>query len=182
MRAVDQQQAEISLEPFLKSVRPKLRVLFARFRVPPQDTEDILQQALLALVHQWDTVRDPEAWLIGTLRNKCLVYWRERRRKLYDAVDSTVLEWVAKPQAPSQERSDLWSDLETLLSRLPSRCQSLLWLRYRLGYDTSEIARELGYSSNSISKVTARCLASLTRELIAGGTARRREPDRESDT
>lgn len=177
MSAVNQQRAEVSLEQFLKDVRPKLRVLFARYRVPPQDTEDILQQALLALIHHWETVRDPEAWLMGTLRNKCLVYWRDRRRKLYDTVDATVLEWVAKPEAPSQEQSDLWNDLETLLSRLPSRCQSLLWLRYRLGYNTPEIARELGYSPNSISKVTARCLASLTRELIAAGATRKRESE-----
>lgn len=156
-----------SLEDFLKRVRPKLKSLFARYRVPPQDTEDILQQALLALIYHWKTVRDPEAWIMGTLRNKCLVYWRDRRRKLYDAVDATVLEWVAKPEAPRQERADLWKDLETLIARLPSRCRSMLWMRYRMGYDTPEIAEKLGYSPNSISKVSARCLASLTEELMA---------------
>jgi len=156
-----------SLEGFLKEVRPKLKSLFARYRIPPQDTEDILQQALLALIYQWKKVRDPEAWLMGTLRNKCLVYWRDRRRKLYDSVDATVLEWMAKPEAPRQERSDLWKDLETLLGRLPARCQSMLWMRYRMGYDTAEIAKRLGYSPNSISKISSRCLSSLTRELMA---------------
>lgn len=169
MSALNQQQVDSSLRQFLKSVHPKLKAVFARYRVPPQDTEDILQQALLALVYHWKTVRDPEAWLMGTIRNKCLVYWRDRRRKLYDAVDTAVLEWVARPEAPNQEREDLWNDLETLLSRLPDRCQSMLWLRYRLGYDTAEIADELGYSPNSISKITARCLAALTREMVAAG-------------
>jgi RNA polymerase sigma factor (sigma-70 family) len=168
---------DFSLEDFLRRVKPKLKALFARYRIPPQDTEDILQQALLALVYRLKSVRDPEAWLMGTLRNKCLVYWRDRRRKLYDSVDATVLEWMAKPEAPQQERSDLWQDLETLLARLPSRCQSMLWLRYRMGYDTPEIARRLGYSPNSVSKVCARCLASLTRELMASG----RVPDASRD-
>jgi len=170
MKALKQQEPKESpsyLEDFLVRVRPKLKSLFARYRVPPQDTEDILQQALLALIYHWKTVRDPEAWLMGTLRNKCLVYWRDRRRKLYDAVDATVLEWVAKPEAPRQERADLWKDLETLIARLPSRCRSMLWMRYRMGYDTPEIAKKMGYSPNSISKVSARCLASLTRELMA---------------
>lgn len=167
MGALNRQEVEDSLEVFLKRVRPKLKTLFARYRIPPQDTEDILQQALLALIYHWAKVRDPEAWLMGTLRNKCLVYWRDRRRKLYDSVDSTVLEWMAKPEAPHQERVDLWNDLETLIARLPTRCQSMLYLRYRLGYETPEIAEELGYSPNSISKVSARCLASLTEELIA---------------
>jgi len=160
-----------SLEDFLKRVRPKLKSLFARYRVPPQDTEDILQQALLALIYRWNTVRDPEAWMMGTLRNKCLVYWRDRRRKLYDSVDASVLEWIAKPEAPQQERSDLWKDLQTLMARLPSRCRSMLWMRYRMGYDTPEIAERMGYSPNSISKVSARCLASLTEAMLTS------EPD-----
>lgn len=172
MSVLKPQRTDESLEAFLDRVHPKLRTLFARYRIPIQDTEDILQQALLALVHHWSTVRDPEAWLVGTIRNKCLVYWRDRRRKLYDTVDVKVLEWVSKPEAPSQERADLWQDIETVIGRLPERCQSLLWLRYRMGYDNPEIADELGYSTNSISKVSARCLASLTRELIAAGKKR----------
>ncbi len=159
--------ADASIEPFLKAVRPKLRAVFARYRIPPQDTEDILQQALLALVYHWSSVRDPQAWLMGTIRNKCMVYWRDRRRKLYDSVDASVLEWVAEPEAPSQERADLWKDVETVIEHLPERCRSLLWMRYRMGYETAEIAEELGYSPNSISKITARCLSGLTRELVA---------------
>ena len=167
MSAPEKQDVDTSIEEFLKRSRPKLKTLFARYRIPPQDTEDILQQALLALIYHWKNVRDPEAWLMGTLRNKCLVYWRDRRRKLYDSVDSTVLEWMAEPEAPKQLKADLWKDLETLIARLPPRCQSMLWLRYKMGYDTPEIAEELGYSPNSISKVSSRCLASLTRELLA---------------
>lgn len=161
-----------SIEPFLQEVRPKLRAVFARYRIPPQDTEDILQQALLALVYHWSSVRDPQAWLMGTIRNKCLVYWRDRRRKLYDSVDTSVLEWVAEPEAPSQEREDLWNDVETVIEHLPERCRSLLWMRYRMGYETAEIAEELGYSPNSISKITARCLSGLTRELVAAGSGK----------
>ena len=113
MSALDQPQVEVSLEQFLKRVRPRLKTLFARYRIPPQDTEDILQQALLALVYQRQTIRDPEAWLVGTLRNKCLLYWREHRRKLYDAVDAAVLECMAEPMPPAQEGIDLRRDLPT---------------------------------------------------------------------
>lgn len=169
MNALNQPRNDETLREFLDRAGPRVKSLFARYRVPPQDTEDILQQALLALVYNWESVRDPDAWLVGTIRNKCLVYWRDRRRKVYDAVDAAVLEWLAKPEAPEQERSDLWSDLETLLSHLPPRCQSLLRMRYQMGYDTGEIAAELGYSPNSISKISARCLAALTRELGAAG-------------
>ncbi|MEM7480329.1 MAG: sigma-70 family RNA polymerase sigma factor [Acidobacteriota bacterium] len=166
MRALNNAPLETSLEDFLQEVQPKLKAIFARHRIPPQDTEDILQQTLLALVYQWEKVRDPEAWLIGTLRNKCLLYWRERRRRLYQAVDAVVLEWMAEPEPPAQERKDLWRDLEACLEQLPERCQSLLRLRYGLGYEPPEVAAELGYSPLSINKVTNRCIAALTRQLV----------------
>src|ERR1700744_6655193 len=96
MSALDHPQVESSLEGFLKQVRPRLKAAFARYRIPPQDNEDILQQALMALVHRGEGIRDPEAWLLGTVRNKCLLYWRGRRRVLFQGGDPAVLEGVAE--------------------------------------------------------------------------------------
>lgn len=174
MSGLDDPQEETSLEQFLKDIGPRLKVLFARYRIPPQDTEDILQQALLALVYQRQTIREPEAWLIGTLRNKCLLYWRDQRRKLYDAVDAAVLECMAEPMAPAQEGIDLRRDLASAIERLPERCRSLLSLRYRHGYEPPELAKRLGYSPTSISKITTRCLAALTRQLTVTGLGRKK--------
>jgi len=169
MSAPDTSEAESCLEQFLKSVRPRMKALFAHYRVPPQDTEDIAQQALLALVYQRHAIRDPEAWLMGTLRKKCLVYWRDRRRKLYDAVDGAVLELMAEPMAPEQEGADVRRDLAMAIERLPVRCRALLSLRYSQGYEPPELARRLGYRPTSISKTTNRCLAALTRQLTGLG-------------
>ena len=172
MSALDHPLPEDTLEEFLKRVRPRIRALFLRYRIPPQDTEDILQQALLALLYHRDSIRDSEAWLIGTLRNKCLLYWRDHRRKLYDAVDAAVLEFVAEPQAPDQEGADLQRDLASAIEQLPERCRSILALRYRHGYSPSEMAEFTGHSQGSISKMTNRCLAALTRRLVASGILR----------
>ncbi len=169
MSALDHPAVEVSLEQFLERTRPGLKSLFARYRIPPEDTEDILQQALLALIYQWPNIRDPEAWLSGTLRNRCLIYWRERRRKLYETVDDAVLDWMAKPTQPEQEGADLARDLTMVIDRLPQRCRSLLKLRYRLGYEPPEVAERMGYSPASISKVTTRCLAALMRQLTVVG-------------
>lgn len=176
MGTLDQPRTGDTLEMFLTRVRPRIRVLFLRYRIPLQDTEDILQQALLALLYHRDSIRDPEAWLVGTLRNKCLLYWRDQRRKLYDAVDAAVLEFVAEPQVPDQEGEDLRRDLTNAIEQLPKRCRSILSLRYRHGYDPSEMAVFLGYSQGSISKMTNRCLAALTRKLVASGILRDEEP------
>lgn len=172
MSALDHSQTEDTLEEFLKRVRPRIRALFLRYRIPLQDTEDILQQALLALLYHRDSIRDPEAWLVGTLRNKCLLYWRNHRRKLYDAVDATVLDLVAEPLTPDQEDGDLRRDLTTAIEQLPERCRSILSLRYRHGYSPAEMSVFLGSSQGSISKMTNRCLAALTRRLVASGLLR----------
>jgi RNA polymerase sigma factor (sigma-70 family) len=177
MSALDEPLVEPSLEESLQRARPRLKTLFTRYRIPVQDTEDILQQALLALLYRRQSVRDPEAWLVGTVRNKCLLYWRNQRRRLYDSVDSTVLDWMAEPLAPAQEDAELRHDLRSVVERLPERCRSILSLRYGLGYEPPEVAERMGYSTSSISKVTTRCLAALTRQLLAAGLCKKR-PDR----
>lgn len=155
-----------SLEALLARMETRLHRLFTRYRVPPQDTEDILQQGLLALIHQWERVRSPEAWLLATLRNQCRRYWRDHRRRVYEAMDAAVLEWLAAPQEPTQEGAAFRRDLETVLDEMPERCSQLLRLRYQLGYEPDEVAARMGYSPASISKVTRRCLTALTRRLL----------------
>lgn len=171
---------DLLIEDFLDRLQPRLRGVLAQYRIPPEDADDVLQQALLALVYKWDEIRGPEGWLMGTLRHKCLVYWRGRRRSLYQAVDNALLDFLADGARPQQERLELASDLNAVVSRLPQRCRELLRLRYRLGYDPPEVAEEMGYSRSSVSKVTNRCLAALNRELIADGFVRR--PRRASST
>lgn len=158
-----------TFEEFLKAVEPKLKRLLVQHHIPSDDAEDLLQQALLALLYRWDQVRDPESWLFGTVKRHCFMYWRTYRRRIYSAVDLTLLELLSAPQAPSQERTDLIRDLESLIDRLPRRCQSVLRLRFRLGYEPTEVAQRLGYRESSIGKITNRCLAALSRELLASG-------------
>lgn len=151
----------------MKAVRPRLKRLVASFRIPSQDAEDVLQQALLALLYQWERVQDPEAWMIGTLKRHCLMYWRKQRRQLYSAVDTALLEYLSEPAAPPQQRTELLYDLQNALGRIPSRCRSLLEMRFQLGYETAEIAERLGYRNSSIGKITTRCLAALSRQMVA---------------
>ncbi|MFL6200751.1 MAG: RNA polymerase sigma factor [Thermoanaerobaculia bacterium] len=158
-----------SFDEFLTRMEPRLKRLLGTYRIPPDDVEDVLQQALLALLYQWDRVRDPECWLVGTLKRHCLMYWRNSRRRIYSAVDSSLLEWLSQPVSPSQEKSDMLCDLDSLLERLPRRCGSLLRLRFLMGFEPTEIAERLGYSPSSIGKITHRCLAALSRELLAAG-------------
>lgn len=164
----------VGLDEFARGVRPKMRRMVRGWGVPPEDAEDLVQQTLMALVGCWEGVRNPDAWVAGATRKSCLMYWRSRRRRIYDAVDDGVLEWLAEPERPAQEHRALRRDLTALAARLPERYRSVLRLRYALGCDAPETARRLGYRPSSIGKVTTRGLAALRGELTEARPPRAR--------
>lgn len=163
------QTGELSISALVPKLQPKLRRILGRYRVPVEDAEDILQQSFLDLVYKQKTIYNPEAWLLATVRNRCIIYWRRRRSQLCESVDLAILDLLAQPEAPKQSGTILRHDLERVLGQLPERCRSLLRLRYGLGYKPSEVAAALGYQPSSIRKVTSRCLSRLTRQLTALG-------------
>ena len=161
--------AEPSLDEILGRTEAKLKRVLSRYRIPAQDAEDILQDTFLILVSKLGTIRNPEAWLVGTLANRCIIYWRRHRSRLFELVDSTILELLSQSEAPAQELSDIRTDLEAMLSCLPNRCRSVLRLRYGFGCSTAEVAAQTGYCKSSVRKVTRRCLAALTEQLVSSG-------------
>lgn len=66
--------------------RPRLRALLKLYSVAPEDGEDLLQEAVLALWRKRIGVEDYEAWLVSALRVECLRYWRRAGRR-------TLEEW-----------------------------------------------------------------------------------------
>jgi len=161
--------AEPSLEEVLERMQPRLKRILFRYRIPAQDAEDILQETFLIMVAKWGSIRNPDSWLLATLANRCVIYWRKYRSRLWDLVDTTILELLAESESPVQEQSDLRFDLDALLAALPERCRSILRLRYGLGCSTAEAAERTGYCKSSIRKVTRRCIAALTQQLLGYG-------------
>ncbi len=125
-----------------------------------------MQETFLILVTKWGSVQNPEAWVLATLANRCIIYWRKSRGRLWDLVDGAVLELLAEVGPSVQENLDLRVDLEALLANLPDRCRSLLRLRYQLGCSASEAAEQTGYCPSSVRKVTRRCLSALAIQLM----------------
>jgi RNA polymerase sigma factor (sigma-70 family) len=169
MAVPDQPVRKEPLEQLLRRLRPRLKQVMGRYRVPAHDAEDLVQEALVATLQKWDEIQDPEAWILVTLRYRCVVYWRKRRTSLYNAVDTVILELLTEPVAAPQERAELLWDLNDLMEDLPPRCRKLLRLRYGLGYDSSEVAEHMGYHPSSVRKVARRCMAALTYQMVARG-------------
>lgn len=140
--------------------------LLARFRIPPQDAEDLLQDTFLLFLRRKPEVESDGRWLQGALKYRCLVYWRDRRRQFYHLMDTALLEALAEPTAPSQETRVLLADVIQRVDELPERCRSVLKLRYQSDFRPAELADHLGYSRRGIYKILERCLAALAKKLL----------------
>jgi len=169
MTIPDRSSTAEDISQVLGRVRSALERVLGSYDIPPEDAEDVLQDTYLTLLYKWEKVQCPEAWLVGTLRKKCIMYWRKRRKRIIDGMDAAILELLSEPERPSQERQDLSRDFDRVLGRLPDRCQRLLRLRYGLGLGPSEVAERMGYQPSSIRKITSRCLTNLSKELTAVG-------------
>jgi RNA polymerase sigma-70 factor (ECF subfamily) len=159
--------APCDIGPLVERLRPALRRVLRRFGVPPHDADDLLQEVFLAAVSKWDEIENKEGWMLGTLRNRCAIYWRRRHASPFDAVDADLLEALSRPQPAPQERAALVWDLESLFANLPLRHRDVLWLRFGMGLATEEVAERLGYSPTSIRKLIGRSLERLRLAAIS---------------
>lgn len=155
------------LEELIVQLRPRLRQVLSAHRIPYPDSEDLVQDVLMAAFRKWDTIQAKDAWILGTLRNKCAVYWKRRRRERVEGMAPEALESLSEPLPPVQERAELFWDLEAVVGSLCRRHRIVLWMRFGLGLSTLEIAARTGYHHSSIRKLTCRSIARLQRELAA---------------
>lgn len=150
------------IEVVLERVRPALDDMLARFRVPAQDAEDILQETFLLFIQKRSLIRNDDGWIICVARRQCLKYLSSRRDKFHRSLDSAIE--LASPQ----EAVGLRHDLTRALARIPERCRSVLRLRYRLGFGAGEVAEQLGYQRSSVRKIASRCVAALGNQILYG--------------
>ncbi|HEV3077281.1 MAG TPA: sigma-70 family RNA polymerase sigma factor [Thermoanaerobaculia bacterium] len=156
----------VEIHELLAAARPKLRRMLANFRVPLEDAEDVLHDALVALLRTWeqlDGVANREAWLLGTLRITIFQYWRARTRERR-FLEQLSHELAASESAP-QERQDSARDLEALTADLTERDFQILWVRYGLCLPPREAAELLGCRPDSVRKLCRRALERVRRRL-----------------
>lgn len=161
--------AAARLEDIVDRIRPAATAMLHRYRIPEEDFEDVLQEAFLIFVLRRPKVDEPGRWLLGTLRNRCLMYWRDRRRSSHVTINSELLDVAADPRISGQERDNLLRDLRRMLDRLPPRYRLVLETRYLRGLSPAETARQLGYRPSGIYKIIERGKTALKREMRREG-------------
>ena len=167
-----QSRSDFRVEGLLRCLQPRMEEILERHAVPPDDAEDLLQDTLFALVYKWDGIRNPEAWLLATLDNRCKIYRNQHDEEQVEAVDLGRLDALAGPQTPTQERIELRHDLNSAVSRLPAQYRDVLQLRYGLGWKSSEVAAQLGEEPDDLRRLTSLSLVALGRELERCGLNR----------
>ena len=164
---------EQTLPGLLESLKPKIDRILWHHRIPPQDCEDLIQEILVSFVRRYDHIENPEAWLVTALKNQCRLFWRKKRRLIYQAVDDVLLDVLAEAVEPDTERQVWAREVEHLLTKIPERCRRILQLRYKLELTPKELAAELGYCYTSVSNIVRRCLSVLTDRLMDAGLKRK---------
>lgn len=130
-----------------------------QYRVPKADSESIIHDVFVRFIRHHGSISDDAGWLVRSLRNACLNYWRDR--KPTEALPSSL----ANTSADLNARVDLIR----LLGRITARCRRILWLRYVDGLTPDEIARKCaasaspGYGRILIHRCLAAARAALTK-------------------
>jgi RNA polymerase sigma factor (sigma-70 family) len=152
---------EALIAELVRRVGPRLSAILASYKIPPEDAEDIVQEALLALLPRWATTRSPEDYLIGILRYKCAAYFREQyeERQLV-RVDLDTLETLIGGAPPAQEALARRIDLATISGCLSVQQSCVLILRW-LGFSHSEIGRACGRATDTVRRDSARAISKL---------------------
>jgi RNA polymerase sigma factor (sigma-70 family) len=153
----------------LEQVRPQLARAFKSYRIPVADSEDLVQNALLALFIGWAQIREPAPWLVGAVRYQCRNYVRHHLASKIAAADPGQLERLAGAAPGGEKQISARIDLERLARALTPRQRHLLRLVFRLGFDEHELSRLLGdVKPASLRQARRRAIRRL-RELMPGG-------------
>jgi hypothetical protein len=169
--------AETDIDSF-DVLEPRIERLMGRFHLPPSEAQTILDEIMLAMLTKRDRIRDPERWLLRTLKSRCRIYWRERRRRLYRVVDRGVLSVLASDARPD-EKNALRDDLTALLVRTDRESRELLSLRYGLIPLEDDTPALPTLAAGDSEAEVLRAVAALARSFRRGPTSL--DPDDDDD-
>jgi len=144
-----------------------LRAYYGRRAPPGLDSEDLVQETLIA-VHTRRATYDPgqpfTAWAYAIARYKLIDGLRRARLHLKAPLDDADALFVA----PGAEAAMAGRDLERVLAGLPARTQSLIRDVKITGLSTREAAEKHGMSESAVKVAVHRGLKALGLEYGGG--------------
>ncbi len=130
-----------------------------RFRVSQVDIRPMIHDVFVAFIRHHARIGDERSWLVTSITNACLNYWRDRKGA--ELIGESVVD-------PRRLADDVLArvDVAHLLSRVPQRCRNVLYLRYVEGLEPAEIAARYAMSAGYARILLHRCLR-VAREALA---------------
>jgi len=156
------------LLPHFRRLERSLRGLLRRHGRNPQDTEDLIQEALLRL-HEYcrtEPVQDEFSFLLRTVRNLSVDLHRKDRRHVYESESVEELDLVTglpdeRPQPDvildAQRRL---REIDEVLLAISQRTRDI-YFAHRAGFSYAEIGEHLNISSSTIEKHIAKAVLAL---------------------
>ena len=127
----------------------------------PQLAEDLVADAFAKAWAFWRKVArhpTPRAWLIRTMLNTRVSWWRRRHREVALGDHDQI--------APSQRQAGLDQTLLGILQQLPRRQREVVALRIVLDLDTQATAKALGIAEGSVKAHLSRAISTLRKHIV----------------
>jgi len=133
---------------------------------PPQDVEDIVQQAYVR-VAQYQVrgmVEEPRAFLLSVARNLALDHVKRAEFQHTSHLDAEELEAILAPGSRDEVYAAAVSNEEfgrfcDAVRQLPVQCRRVFVLKKVYGHSQQEIANQLGIAENTVEKHIAKGMA-----------------------
>jgi RNA polymerase sigma-70 factor, ECF subfamily len=149
------------LERLTSHLRAYYKQHFARIGDSPTETEDLLQEALIAVHthrHTYDRSQPFTPWIYAIARYKLLDYLRRTKSSFKDLPMESVQELMADSEMTAV---DSGLDLQRLLSRISPRAREAIQCVKLKGLSVSEAAARSGMSESAVKVAVHRGLKAL---------------------
>ncbi len=133
-----------------------VRVAIGRFRIPPEDVDEVIQEAYcrLSMLDTVDHIDRPGAYFFSIARNLLIRRLKRERVVPIDAI--AEIDSYADHQHPSPERQAAgrldYARMLDFMGRLPERCREIVKLRKIEGWSQKDIAAHLGTTEKAVEK------------------------------
>ena len=168
----------LALESVVARYGGVLRMIAARYRLSPQDRDDLVQEVRVRL---WRAVEGermesiPASYLYRTASSAALDLIRRRRSAREDTVDDvgatapTLTDRALRPDQVAQ-LSDLAAQIEQAIGTIPPSRRPVVRM-YLAGYSSTEIGELMGWTEAKARNLLYRGLADLRERLTDIGLA-----------
>jgi RNA polymerase sigma factor (sigma-70 family) len=152
-----------SIQSVLELLTPRLRIMIFSYHISSIDGEDLIQEAILAILPKWGEIQNKEGWLLNTVRNLCSAHQRRQKcwSRLVQSTDAETLQKLARALSPPQIRTEYIEDLKRLLGEVGGRDRYLLYLKFYEELGPTELASRMGCHPANVRKMALRILRRL---------------------